>query len=920
MEPYDPRKPPGLTGHPSSGPETQKAGKASKNEAVKKPADSLRQPKIMPAVKIRRDDIHSKHLHQRTALNEHALKSALGQNNNVALELVLENYPNARGRKQRNALHMACRLKLTDKLAELVRLGVDINAIDSEGNTPLHLAIISGCSDEACQVLITEKAALGTTNEHKKTPENLASEANRPELAQLLQSIKRSKSQQESSVKKPAPAMPSQPLENPEGRSLLHNAVLNASSEQCWQLLQQGISPNAGDVNGLTPMHLGLEKRSVNTYKILLDHHGDPTLCDKAGWSVARTAAYYGRFDLLSLFKKERVDCLSLDPSIEDTLYKALGNNQCSFVNEYGPDIMMDLARKAMQQHNSGRLSLLCVYLDKPAKESLFLWAIQNQFWPEAEELLGALIPLTDYFVDQNGNTPIHLLIQLQNADLAARLLKQCPEWIDIPNHQKQTALHLACSSESGSQNAITLLLNFKPDVNALDENGCTPMHYGLKGRSQNSYRILLEAKANPALVNNQGQSVMQCAAEVGRLDLLTEFNRFNWKWNKDTAAWESAWRAISNDKILAADQSAFLLFAQGVKEFAQFQTLMDRGLRIFEADDEGQTALFYLLAGDHLDMAEKLIEQVANDSKLKSPAEARANAIKRLLPVNREQCLSLIRATARANNREALRLVLNDIMPANMQKRSDNTPYGNLTLMLLNDDKNRLKASAGYMVQNPWADVIMVDLVNGAEGEEGEIQLDSLCAASNRHNLQNCKFVVDGHGPNLFGLHGADFAHILDNLLSAKHIQPDNQVRLTIYGCESGKPLLEADSKDFIMQLMTALARKHNRYPIVTAASETVYVMGDGETLTCRCTAETRHLDSTEQVVEFWQGSKKFLNPDYEYASHFKGLTTDNLRNDLVKEYEFRPGTGICEHDKHRGPGDESGGLHSLQIPGDEL
>ena len=97
--------------------------------------------------------------------------------------------PNCRDEFNNNALHEATyryRNNLTPTVFNtLINAGVDINAHNAKGHTPLHMAIMKG-NIEATQNLIARGADITVRTQHGKTATALAMEINRADIALLV--------------------------------------------------------------------------------------------------------------------------------------------------------------------------------------------------------------------------------------------------------------------------------------------------------------------------------------------------------------------------------------------------------------------------------------------------------------------------------------------------------------------------------------------------------------------------------------------------------------------------------------------------------------------------------------------------------------------------------------------------------------
>lgn len=948
MEPFDPRKPSHTSQPQREDAASASAGKGrdqlSRTVSGRPPESSLYSAGMGSA-----GASHYRPSRARPVLDETVLKKILKEPGS-SLAPIMKYGPNCLGSDSRNALHLACSWGMTDRLQELIdakvdvnardksgktplhhavvrcnreataallSAGAEVNAIDLENNSPLHIALKVGRSDDTCQLLLLEGANPIIRNSSGQSAIDIAGEKRRQALAELMRqkgmSFKKAPLDPEKTLTHEPAHVAVDPSVSLKDSLPLHYSVMNESKKQLERRLQFERFVNQTDKDGKTALHYGLEQRSVYTSQLLLKYGADPSLKDQQGNSAIRMAARHGRFDVISLFLKHGVDCWKLCPELEVELLAALRKNKCVLDGDFGEDVLSELVRRSINVGDEGCLSELLKFLPGSAPAQWCTWCLDNNKPSSVKIILQEMLRRGECFQDDKGNPIVHQLLLRGNIELTDWLLQQKPDWIHLRDSQGQTPLHYGMSSQVGSQNSVVTLLKFNPDPNAQDNEGNTPMHLGVEGRSAGSFQRLLAVGADATLENSKKESVLLVAARTGRFDLLTEFENYGFDWSKSDQATKAAWQAITSRQIKVDDITVFNRFAGWIKEADHFKALLALEFDPSVPDARGKTTLRYLVESGQREYLNQLVEQYLQKHGVTPTAESKAEAIKQLLPVHGDQVIELIRSAAHSENREMLRFVLNDVMPTEMKRRPKQSDYGNLTLVLLNDDKHKLASGVGYLVQNPWADVAVFDL----DKQTGELDVDALRTGLDRHSWKNCKFVIDGHGPRLFGMHGADFAAMFHEYLTYQRFKPEDRVRITIYGCNSGKPLLASSDDDFIIQFINAMAKHHKRYPIVTASSEEVHVcVDDGETLSARCKPVSE--GSKTKEVEFWEGSDCWLNEEYQKKHRMAGFTHKNRRHGLIKEYQFIPGTGICEHDKHR-DNDASGGMHSVYTPADD-
>lgn len=173
------------------------------------------------------------------------------------------------------------------KLKELLEMGLDPNAIDEYGNTPLGVATRNPNTEEMVKLLLEAGANPNSANEKGRTPLHNLYRPSKETVKLLLG----------------AGADPNAVDE--KGQTPLHTAIWKIR-EIGRLLVEAGGDPNAVDENGQTPLHCCAWRDSVKE-KIgeLLEAGGDPNAVDKNGNTPLHLAAKfaYGKMAIELLLK-----------------------------------------------------------------------------------------------------------------------------------------------------------------------------------------------------------------------------------------------------------------------------------------------------------------------------------------------------------------------------------------------------------------------------------------------------------------------------------------------------------------------------------------------------------------------------------------------------------------------------------------
>jgi len=108
------------------------------------------------------------------------------------------------------------------------------------------------------------------------------------------------------------------------------------------------------------------------------------------------------------------------------------------------------------------------------------------------------------------GNTALHVAAMCGHTEVLQELLKNGAA-VDAPNpFNSQTAL--AYAAAMGHAKAVNVLLGHGADANALDDEGCSPLHRAVGGFSLECVELLLKHGADPNRRDKYGLSVLEHA------------------------------------------------------------------------------------------------------------------------------------------------------------------------------------------------------------------------------------------------------------------------------------------------------------------------------------------------------------------------------------------------------------------------
>ena len=412
-------------------------------------------------------------------------------------------------------------LALKDGQAMLEMLVNRTNALshDSNGNTPLHTAVIVNASIEQIRYLISLTDDINARNSDGNNALYLAVERNNKKIGELLlaknadifSTNNANDSPLHLALKKGGDTqgwlITSRTISATDGsgNTALHYAVEWGLKKAALSLIEKGANPEAKNANGETPLFSAAKTNDPAMTALIVKGGSSIKARDNFGSSPLHTAVRWDADASVRELVRLGIDVNAQNVAGKSTLSEAVLAGKLSTAK-----LLIDSGADINASDNTGRTILMDAIRSRNADVIAML--LSNKANPQIQEINGrnayheAVLTGDARIIalvrdaggkalsrDKNGNTPFSLAFDKSDGIVKTVLGNDRT----ITDSDGNTPFHIIVQAK-GPLRILSLLASLDYPFDTRNAEGMTPLGYAVENNDENYARILLQNGANP--------------------------------------------------------------------------------------------------------------------------------------------------------------------------------------------------------------------------------------------------------------------------------------------------------------------------------------------------------------------------------------------------------------------------------------
>ncbi len=379
-------------------------------------------------------------------------------------------------------LHIAARYNQPEMVKLLINKGLNVNAVNQAGNTPLHLAVFSG-SYALIESLFKHGADYQLRNQRGRTALEYVSYGKNPEIYNLFLAKDKDILNYKSA----------------EGAGLLHWAATAGDTAGFAYLLAKGLDAKTEDNNGANVVHWAYSNGDIIMLRYLKNMGLDYNLVSSKGFSPVTVAMMQKNLKTIEILLEVGLTVNQKFPPENSTLFIEACNLDAIEIADY-------LAEKGADINavDANGFSALC-------------WSVNNNRPLITKFLLekGANVNI----MTNDGRTPLLIALNHDSLNVIKQLAEHGADFKSVDS-SGLSAIHSAVIQ--GNMQLTGYLISKEAPAGLKDQFGLTPLHYAaVYGRSAIA-KALIQCGVDVNPTDNLKFNPLYYASLYGHTDVKT--------------------------------------------------------------------------------------------------------------------------------------------------------------------------------------------------------------------------------------------------------------------------------------------------------------------------------------------------------------------------------------------------------------
>lgn len=432
------------------------------------------------------------------------------------------------------------------KIQYILSLSEDVNARNADGNTALYLAVLKN-RRKLGEMLLAKNADIFATNTKNRSPLSLALNAGGSVMDWLLtpQTIAAADGSGNTALHYAAEWGLTDAIseiirkgagtetKNANGETPIFSACRNSSPAAAAQLVSQGAHLDSRDNLGSTPLHTAVRWGNISTALKLIALGSTIDLQNSSGKSPLAEAVTAGKYDIVKMLLDKGANPNISDISGRTVLMDAIRSRNSRIIQlllayNANPQIQELNGRNAYHEAVlSGDKQIITLIRDAGGNP---LSRDKNGITPfslslhESDDIMTAVLGSSTTITDSDGNSPVHIVIKNRCPLRTLSMLLNAGYPVDTRNSDGYTPLGIAIEANSREYAALLLANGANPFI-MIDRKGRNPAVIALE--KQNDAILGDIAKYAGKLSDIQGNTILHYAAHSASAETVQKLLSF---------------------------------------------------------------------------------------------------------------------------------------------------------------------------------------------------------------------------------------------------------------------------------------------------------------------------------------------------------------------------------------------------------